>query len=62
MTFSGLEHYMTEVVSNLELRLGLPSTKEKEDYINRKAIEWDLSIEAMLKYDIEDIFHNVWMT
>jgi hypothetical protein len=47
---------MDEVLSNLEIRLGLPSTKEKEDYINRKAIEWDLSIQAMRRYDIEDIF------
>ncbi|MBT8587840.1 hypothetical protein G6675_06090 [Polynucleobacter paneuropaeus] len=52
---------MNEVVSKLEIRLGLPSTKEKEDYINKKAIEWDLSIEAMLRYDIEDLFHNIWM-
>lgn len=61
MNFSSLEHYMTEAVSNLEIRLGLPSTKEKEDYINRKAIEWDLSVQAMLKYDFEDLFHNVLM-
>ena len=61
MSFSSLEHYMTEVASNLELRIGLPSTKEKEDYINQKAIEWDLSIQAMRTYDFEDIFHNIMM-
>jgi hypothetical protein len=61
MSFSNLEHYMTEVVSSLELRIGLPSTKEKEDYINQKAIEWDLSIQAMRKYDFEDIFQNIMM-
>ena len=61
MTFSSVEHYMTEVVSNLELRIGLPSTREKEDFINRKAIEWDLSVQAMRRYDFEDIFHNTMM-
>jgi hypothetical protein len=61
MTFSSLEHYMTEVVSNLELRFGLPSTKDKEDYINQKAIEWDLSIQKTLEYDFHDDFHNVMM-
>ena len=52
---------MTEVVSNLELRLGLPSTKEKEDYINRKAIEWDLSVQGMRTHDFDHIFHNIMM-
>ena len=61
MTFSSLEHYMTEVVSSLELRLGVPVTKEKEDYINQKAIEWDLSVQAMRRHDFEDIFHNIMM-
>ena len=61
MSFSSLEHYMTEIVSNLELYFGLPTTKEKEDYINQKAIEWDISIEKMLKEDFSDIFHNIMM-
>ena len=61
MTFSSLEHYMTEVVSNLELRFGLPTTKEKEDYISQKAIEWDTSVQKMLKDDFEDNFHNIMM-
>jgi hypothetical protein len=61
MTFSSLEHYMTEVVSNLELRFGLPSTKEKEDYINEKAVEWGISIQRMLKDDFDDIFHKIMM-
>jgi hypothetical protein len=61
MTFSSLEHYMTEVVSSLELRLGVPVTKEKEDYINQKAIELDLSVQAMRRHDFEDIFHNIMM-
>ena len=56
-----LEHYMNEVVSKLEIYLGLPSTKEKVDYINKKAIEWGLSIHAMRKHDFEDIFHNILM-
>ena len=57
MSFSSLEHYMTEVVSNLELRFGLPTTQEKEDYINQKAIEWDISVQKMLKDDFEDNFN-----
>lgn len=61
MSFSSLKHYMTEVVSNLELRFGLPSTQEKEDYINQKAIERDLSVQKMLQEDFSDIFHNIMM-
>jgi hypothetical protein len=61
MTFSSLEHYMTEVVSNLELRFGLPSTKEKEEFINQKAIEWNVSIQETLEHDFHDDFYNIMM-
>lgn len=61
MTFSSLDHYMTEVVSNIELRFGMPSTEEKQEQINHRAIEWDLSIEKTLLYDFESMFTDTWM-
>ena len=61
MTFSNLDHYTAEVVSNLELRFGPPSTNEKQDFINRRAIEYDMSVERTLIYEFEQMFHNIWM-
>lgn len=61
MTFSSLEHYMTEVVSNLELRFGPPSTKDREDLVNKRAIEFDISVERVWLVDFEDMLTNTWM-
>lgn len=61
MTFSNLEHYMTEVVSNIELRFGPPSSKDKEELTNNKAIESDVSVERVLLFDFEHLLTNVWM-
>lgn len=61
MTFSNREHYMTEVVSNIELRFGPPSTQDKEELTNKRAIEFDVSIERILLDDFEYLLTNVWM-
>jgi len=61
MTFSSLDHYMTETVSNLELRFGHPSTKDREELIYKRAIEYDVSIERVLLVDFEDMLTNTWM-
>ena len=52
---------MTEVVSNLELRFGLPTTREKEERINKIAIECGISVEKALISEFEDMFTNNWM-
>lgn len=52
---------MTEVESNIELRFGPPSTKDKEDLTNDRAIEFDVSVERVLLVDFEDLLTNVWM-
>lgn len=61
MTFSNLEHYMTEVASNLELRFGHPSTKDREELIYKRAVEYDVSVERVLLVDFEDMLTNTWM-
>lgn len=61
MTFSSLDHYMTEVHSDIELRFGNPSTEEKQEFINNKAIEFDLSVERALIVEFEHMFTDVWM-
>lgn len=61
MEFSSLEHYMTEVVSNLELRFGPPSTEDKESLTDKRAIEFDVSVERVLLVDFEDLLTKVWM-
>lgn len=61
MTFSNLEHYITEVVSNIELRFGPPSTKDREELANKRAIEWDMSVERVLLLDFEYMLTNTWM-
>lgn len=61
MSFSSLDHYMTEVVSKLELRFGLPATNDKEELTNKRAIEYDVSIERVLLVDFEHLLTNVWM-
>lgn len=61
MTFSNLEHYMTEVVSNIELRFGPPSSQDREELTNSRAIEFDVSVERVLLVDFEDLLTNVWM-
>ena len=52
---------MTEVVSDLELRFGFPSTAEREELTSSRAIEHDVSIERVLLVDFEYLFTNVWM-
>lgn len=52
---------MTEVVSNIEIRFGPPSTNDKEDLTNHRAIEFDVSVERVLLVDFEDLLTNVWM-
>jgi hypothetical protein len=61
MTFSNLEHYMTEVVSNIELRFGPPSSQDREELANKRAIEFDVSVERVLLVDFEDLLTNIWM-
>ena len=61
MNFSNIDHYMTEVVSNIELRFGLPVTEEKQEFLNNKAIEFDVSIERAFIIDFESLFANRWM-
>jgi len=55
MTFSNLEHYMTEVVSNIELRFGPPSSQQNEELTNNRAIEHDVSVERVLLVDFEHL-------
>lgn len=61
MTFSTLEHYMTEVVSNIELRFGYPSSQEKEARINENSISLEISVNRMMLIDFEELFDNVLM-
>jgi hypothetical protein len=61
MTYSNLEHYMTEVVSNIELRFGPPSSPHTEELTNNRAIEHDVSVERVLLVDFEHLLTNVWM-
>lgn len=61
MTFNSLDHYMTEVVSNVELRFGPPSTKNQEELTSSRAIEHDVSVERVLLVDFEYLLTNVWM-
>lgn len=52
---------MSEVVSNLELRFGPPSTKEREELVNKRAIEYDVSVERVLLVDFEEMLSDTWM-
>lgn len=61
MNFSSLEHYMNEVHSDVEVRFGGASTEERQELINKRAIEFDVSIEKVLNADFEDLLTNVWM-
>jgi len=61
MTFSTLQHYMTEVKSDIELRFAGASTEERQELINKRAIEYDVSVERVLIVDFEDMFNDSWM-
>ena len=61
MNFSNLGHYMTEVVSRIELRFGSASSEWRQELSNKRAIECDVSVERVLNVDFEDLFSNVWM-
>lgn len=52
---------MTEITSYIELQFGPPSTKDREELIDRRAIEFDVSVERVLLVDFEDLLTNVWM-
>lgn len=52
---------MTEVVSNIELRFGPPSSQDREELTNNRAIELDVSVERVLLVDFEDLLTRVWM-
>lgn len=61
MTFSTLTHYMAEVKSDIELRFGGASTEDRQELINKRAIEYDVSIERVLIVDFEAMFNDTWM-
>jgi hypothetical protein len=52
---------MTEVQSDIELHFGGASTEERWELINKRAINFDVSIERVLIVDFEDMFNDVWM-
>jgi len=61
MTFSKLDNYMTEVVSQIELRFGGASSEWRQEISNKRAIECDVSVERVLNVDFEDMLKNTWM-
>ena len=58
MTFSSLEHYMTEVKSNLELYFGLPSNEEQQKKIDELSIQYGYPFEEMSFNEFEYFYEK----
>jgi hypothetical protein len=47
--------------SDIEIRFGGASTREKQEFLDRRAIEFDVSVERALLIEFEDMFTSTWM-
>ena len=61
MFISDKQHSMTENNSVIEIHFGVPSSLEKEDFINSESIKYGCSVERMLVDDFTRIFNTIWM-
>lgn len=59
MTFSTLEHYMTEVKSNIELCFGLPSTEKCEKNVNDLCIKYGYTYEEIRIIEFKNLLERV---
>lgn len=47
--------------SDIEIRFGGPSTYEKQEFLDRRAIEFDVSIQRAILIEFEHMFTTNWM-